>query len=153
MPANACRVSLFAAATLLVATGLHARPACAQIGEAAPAYAGRPLSAWQALLAQHLGVPSTVVNKAPSADLWEGQTDEDELGFTYDEVDGLLYLLVERGYHPEACIKAGFAREFVERVVRRVRQNHFKRVMPPIAWLSAGKEGYDLSSLWDWGRN
>lgn len=55
MPANACRVSLFAAATLLVATGLHARPACAQIGEAAPAYAGRPLSAWQALLAQHLG--------------------------------------------------------------------------------------------------
>ena len=104
-------------------------------------------------LARHLGVPLTVINKVPSADLWEGQTDENELGFTYDEVDRLLYLLVERGYHPEACIEAGFKREFVERVVRRVRQNHFKRVMPPIGWLSAGKAGYDLSSLWKWGRN
>jgi NAD+ synthase len=99
-------------------------------------------------LARHLGVPLTVINKVPSADLWEGQTDEDELGFTYDEVDRLLYLLVEQGYGPEACIEAGFKREFVERVVHRVRQNHFKRIMPPVGWLSAGKEGYDLSSLW-----
>jgi NAD+ synthase len=103
-------------------------------------------------LAQHLGVPPAVINKAPSADLWEGQTDENELGFTYDAVDRLLHLLIEQGYTPETCIEAGFEREFVARVVHRVRQNHFKRVMPPIGWLSAGKDGYDLSSLKDWER-
>ncbi len=103
-------------------------------------------------LARHLGVPDAVINKAPSADLWEGQTDENELGFTYDEVDQLLYLLIERGYSPEACIEHGFERNFVERVVRRVRQNQFKRVMPPIGWLSGDADGYNLSSLGIFGR-
>ncbi|MGI6740845.1 MAG: NAD+ synthase [Brevefilum sp.] len=101
-------------------------------------------------LARHLGVPEAVISKAPSADLWEGQTDEDDLGFTYDEVDRLLYLLIERGDSPEACIEAGFGREFVGCVVRRVRQNHFKRVMPPIGWLSGGVNGYNLSSFGNW---
>ncbi|NLN70661.1 MAG: NAD+ synthase [Chloroflexi bacterium] len=103
-------------------------------------------------LARHLGVPDAVINKAPSADLWEGQTDENELGFTYDEVDRLLHLLIERGYSPEACIEHGFERNFVERVVRRVRQNQFKRVMPPIGWLSGDADGYNLSSLGIFGR-
>jgi len=102
-------------------------------------------------LANDLGVPEQVIAKAPSADLWEGQTDEGELGFTYEEVDQLLYLLVDQRYRPENCIAEGFERTFVEQVVRRMRQNHYKRVMPPIAKLSERTIGYDFLYLRDWG--
>mgnify|MGYP001044500736 CR=1 FL=1 len=102
-------------------------------------------------LARALGVPEKVIQKAPSADLWKGQTDEGELGFTYEEVDKLLYLLVDQRYRPENCIEEGFDRAFVERVVKMVRQNHFKRTMPPIAKLSQRTIGYDFLYLRDWG--
>ena len=102
-------------------------------------------------LAKYLGVPEKVIQKAPSADLWDGQTDEGELGFTYTDVDQLLYLLVDQRYRPETCIEEGFDRAFVEKVVRRVQTNHFKRVMPPIAKLSERTIGYDFLYLRDWG--
>ncbi len=102
-------------------------------------------------LAQALGVPDQVIEKAPSADLWQGQTDEGEFGFTYEAVDQLLYLLVDQRYRPEACIKEGFDAQFVHKVVRMMRQNHFKRVMPPIAKLSQRTIGYDFLYLRDWG--
>jgi len=102
-------------------------------------------------LARHLGLPDTVIQKAPSADLWAGQTDEGELGFTYAEVDKLLYLLFDQRYRPETCVEEGFDRAFVDAVVRRVRKNHFKRVMPPIAKLSQRTIGYDFLYLRDWG--
>jgi NAD+ synthase len=102
-------------------------------------------------LARALGVPDVIVDKAPSADLWVGQTDEDELGFTYDEVDKLLYLLVDQRYRPEECVEAGFDESFVREVVRRIQRNHFKRVMPPIAKLSNRTIGYDFLYLRDWG--
>lgn len=91
-------------------------------------------------LAKHLGVPSQIINKTPSADLWEGQTDEGDLGFTYEEVDQLLYLLIDQHLHPETCIEMGFNRSFVEIVIKKIRQNSFKRVMPPIAKLSKGTD-------------
>lgn len=102
-------------------------------------------------LSRAVGVPEAVIEKAPSADLWQGQTDEGELGFTYEDVDQLLYLLVDQRYRPEACVEEGFDRAFVERVVRMMRQNHFKRVMPPIAKLSQRTIGYDFLYLRDWG--
>jgi len=102
-------------------------------------------------LAQALGVPEKVIKKTPSADLWQGQTDEGELGFTYEEVDQLLYLLVDQRYKPEACVDEGFDKGFVERVMRMMRQNHFKRVMPPIAKLSQRTIGYDFLYPRDWG--
>ncbi|MEA3327298.1 MAG: NAD+ synthase [Chloroflexota bacterium] len=102
-------------------------------------------------LAKALGVPEEVIQKPPSADLWQGQTDEGELGFTYADVDQLLYLLVDQRYRPETCIEEGFDRVFVEQVMRRMRQNHFKRVMPPIAKLSERTIGYDFLYLRDWG--
>ena len=89
--------------------------------------------------------------KTPTADLWAGQTDEGELGFTYEEVDKLLYLLVDQRYSPMECIEAGFAEDFVRKVVERVRRNHFKRVLPPIAKLSNRTVGYDFLYLRDWG--
>ena len=102
-------------------------------------------------LARHMSVPEEIIAKPPSADLWQGQTDEDELGFTYDEVDRLLYLLVDQRYSPEECVEAGFEHAFVETVLRRVQRNHFKRVMPPIAKLSDRTVGYDFLYLRDWG--
>lgn len=102
-------------------------------------------------LARDLGVPEAVIDKAPSADLWIGQTDEDELGFTYAEVDQLLYLLVDQRYSPQDCVEAGFNQSFVQAVVNRIRRNHFKRVLPPIAKLSNRTIGYDFLYLRDWG--
>lgn len=104
---------------------------------------------WQ--LAQAMQVPEEIVNKAPSADLWVGQTDEGELGFTYASVDRLLYLLVDERYSPQACVEAGFEEDFVRTVVRRIQHTQFKRMLPPIAKLSNRTVGYDFLYLRDWG--
>jgi len=102
-------------------------------------------------LSRAFGTPSAIVDKPPSADLWLGQTDEGELGFTYEQADQLLYLLVDQRYSPEDCIEAGFAESFVKAVVERMRRNHFKRILPPIAKLSNRTIGYDFLYLRDWG--
>jgi NAD+ synthase len=102
-------------------------------------------------LAGALAVPNVITQKPPSADLWVGQTDEDELGFTYNEVDKLLYLLVDQRYTPQDCVESGFSEQFVSTVVERMRKNHFKRIMPPIAKLTNRTVGYDFLYLRDWG--
>ena len=95
-------------------------------------------------LARALGVPEVILAKPPSADLWRGQTDEGELGFTYAEVDRLLLLLVDGRYSPEACVEAGFDSAFVQAVIDRIRRNQYKRMLPPIAKLSDRALGYDF---------
>lgn len=102
-------------------------------------------------LSRALKVPAAIVGKPPSADLWVGQTDEDELGFTYEDVDKLLYLLVDQRYNPQECVEAGFAQSFVDNVVRRIRAMQFKRMLPPIAKVSNRTIGYDFLYLRDWG--
>jgi NAD+ synthase len=102
-------------------------------------------------LSRALGVPEQIIDKPPSADLWAGQTDEGELGFTYAEVDQLLYLLVDQRYSPQDCVEAGFRVEFVSDVVERIRRSHFKRILPPIAKLTNRTIGYDFLYLRDWG--
>ncbi len=102
-------------------------------------------------LARAIGVPAPIVDKPPTADLWPGQTDEGEMGLTYERVDQLLYLLVDQRYHPEECMEAGFEKSFVERVLKMIRQNQFKRMPPIIAKLSNRTVGYDFLYLRDWG--
>ncbi|MFZ4826384.1 MAG: NAD+ synthase [Phototrophicaceae bacterium] len=101
-------------------------------------------------LARHLGVPAPIIDKAPSADLWDGQTDESELGFTYDAVDQLLYLLVDERYTVEEAVAEGFSHDFVAHVWRRVKANHYKRTMPNIAKVSDRTLGHDFLYLRDW---
>lgn len=84
------------------------------------------------LLADHLGLPREVLAKRPSADLWEGQADEDELGFTYAEADGLLHFLVDEHLAPRQLASLGFAPALVEKVATRMRAMAFKRVLPPV---------------------
>jgi NAD+ synthase len=95
-------------------------------------------------LAKEMRVPDVILQKPPSADLWVGQTDEGELGFTYAEVDQLLYLLVEQHKSIAECEAEGFRKDFVERVLRRIRGYRFKRVMPAIARITEGDAGLDL---------
>ena len=102
-------------------------------------------------LARAIDIPAPIIDKPPSADLWVGQTDEGELGFTYDDVDRLLYLLVDQRYSPQECIEEGFEAKFVNAVLNRIRRNQFKRMMPPIAKLSNRTVGYDFLYLRDWG--
>lgn len=102
-------------------------------------------------LSRAMNVPDIIIDKPPTADLWDGQTDEDELGFTYEEVDRLLYLLIDERYKPEDCIEIGFDADFVMKVVKRVQRNQFKRILPPIAKISHRTIGYDYLYLRDWG--
>ena len=97
-----------------------------------------------------MGVPDSILDKAPSADLWEGQTDEDELGFTYDDADQILYLLVDERYTVAEVADEGFDRDFVERIWQRVKINHYKRTMPNIAKLSKRTIGHDFLYLRDY---
>lgn len=101
-------------------------------------------------LAQAMGVPQAIIDKAPSADLWEGQTDEGELGYTYDMADQALYLLVDLRYTVDECVEVGFERQFIEAVWRRVRRNHYKRTVPNVAKLSGRTLGHDFLYLRSW---
>ncbi len=102
-------------------------------------------------LAQEMRLPPAVLNKPASADLWPGQTDEADLGLTYERVDQLLYLLFDRRFSAQDCVDAGFERSFVDDVLKRVRRSQYKRVLPPVAKLSNRTVGYDFLYLRDWG--
>jgi NAD+ synthase len=95
-------------------------------------------------------VPQSILDKAPSADLWAGQTDEDELGFTYNDVDQVLYLLVDERYTVDEVAEEGFNADFVANVWRRVKANHYKRTMPNVAKVSRRSIGHDFLYLRDW---
>lgn len=97
---------------------------------------------WQ--LAAWLGLPKSVIDKAPTADLWPGQTDEGEIGMTYVKVDRLLYHLLDRATRPRDLIRQGFPRADVERVVKLIRATQFKRQMPATAKLSTRTVGTDF---------
>jgi NAD+ synthase len=102
-------------------------------------------------LSRHMGVPDEIIAKSPTADLWVGQTDEGELGFTYDAVDRLLVLLVDQRHRTEEAVAAGFDRSFVERVSRMVRRSQYKRRLPLIAKISTRTIDRDFRYARDWG--
>jgi NAD+ synthase len=102
-------------------------------------------------LARHLGLPPSVIEKAPTADLWSGQTDENELGFSYHEVDRLLYRMIDERCSASELEDMGFDATFVERISRMVRSSQFKRRLPVIAKLSARSIDTDFRYSRDWG--
>ncbi|MGZ6313466.1 MAG: NAD+ synthase [Candidatus Limnocylindrales bacterium] len=94
-------------------------------------------------LAEAVGVPPRIVRKAPSADLWPGQTDEAEVGFEYADVDRLLYWQIDRRRTPEELAAMGFEPAFIERVAAMVAGAEFKRQIPPVAKISSRTAGVD----------
>jgi NAD+ synthase len=104
---------------------------------------------WQ--LARHLGLPSTIVDKVPSADLWEGQSDEEELGCTYPQLDALLYHLIDERRNDDELKALGYDSAFVDRVKSLIRRNQFKRRPPLIAKVSYRTVNVDFRYVRDWG--
>ncbi|MCL6636799.1 MAG: NAD+ synthase [Alicyclobacillus sp.] len=102
-------------------------------------------------LAAALGVPRSILEKPPSADLWADQTDERELGFTYDDADEVLYQLIDLRLSPADLVARGYDAAFVQRLVQRVARNQYKRKPPIIAKLSGRTIGVDFRYLRDWG--
>jgi NAD+ synthase len=102
-------------------------------------------------LSRHMGVPQSILDKAPSADLIPGQTDENDLGFTYAEVDRLLYMLVDERYSTEEVVEAGYPMPFVQKALEMVRRSQYKRVMSVIPKLSGRTIDHDFRYLRDWG--
>jgi NAD+ synthase len=102
-------------------------------------------------LSEAVGVPGAVVAKQPSADLWQGQTDEHELGFEYREVDRLLYLMIDQRYEDDELAAAGVDAAFIARVRGMVQRSQFKRRLPIIAKVSARTIDRDFRYARDWG--
>lgn len=104
---------------------------------------------WQ--LAELLKVPKNIIKKKPSADLWIGQTDEKELGFSYAEADRLLFYMVDCRYYDSELQQLGFKPDFIKRVRTIIRKNQFKRVPPIIAKVSNRTINVDFRYNRDWG--
>lgn len=102
-------------------------------------------------LSRHLGVPQGIVDRPPSADLWDGQTDEQELGYSYDAIDALLFLLIDRRHAPEVLVAEGFDADFVSEISERVRLNQYKRRPPLIAKVASRTVNLDYRYARDWG--
>ena len=101
-------------------------------------------------LSRHLEIPEEIVNKAPSADLWQGQTDETELGMKYAEVDHLLHEMVDRRQRREGLLRLGFAPELIDRVCKLMKQSQYKRKMPVIVKISNRTVDKDFLYPRDW---
>ncbi len=105
---------------------------------------------WQ--LSEAMEVPREVIDKKPSADLWAGQTDEEELGFSYRQVDELLYQMVDlRLTRPELLV-AGFEPSFIDTIYGKIQNSHFKRRLPVIAKVSNRTIDRDFRYARDWGK-
>ena len=94
-------------------------------------------------LASAVGVPESIIRKAPSADLWPGQTDEGEAGFSYPVLDRILFWRIDKRRSVDEVVALGFDQAMVERVDRMVAAAEFKRQVPPIAKLGPRTAGVD----------
>jgi NAD+ synthase len=94
-------------------------------------------------LAVAIGVPDPIVRKAPTADLWPGQTDETEGGFSYPVLDRLLFWRIDKRRSVEEMVALGFDPAMIERVDRMVAGAEFKRQVPPVAKLGPRTAGVD----------
>jgi NAD+ synthase len=103
-------------------------------------------------LAKHRGVPSAILEKPPTADLWEGQSDEAELGLTYDELDRILVEVVDKRIPLDEMSERGFDPSQVERVMHMIRSTQFKRRSPIIPKISTRSVNHDFLYKRDWGK-
>jgi NAD+ synthase (glutamine-hydrolysing) len=86
-------------------------------------------------LARHLGVPSQIIDKAPSADLHQGQTDEGDMGIVYESADQILHWMLS-GFSVDELVARGFDAEEVRTVRKRLESTHWKRRLPTVAMVS-----------------
>ncbi len=104
------------------------------------------------LLAAHLGIPDAIIWKTATADLWEGQSDEKEIGYAYRDIDRLLALLIGRRASAAEAVAAGFPRIMMRRITRMITTSQFKRRPPLIAKIAPRTVNLDFRYPRDWGR-
>jgi NAD+ synthase len=103
-------------------------------------------------LAAYLEVPGSIRAKPPTAGLWAGQTDEDEIGMTYAEIDEILFHLVDERETRSELVRRGLDGRKIDHVVAKIRNSEFKRQLPPIAKLSTRTVGHDFLYPYDWDK-
>ncbi len=96
-------------------------------------------------LAEFLGVPESIRKKPPSADLWAGQSDEADLGYSYEELDFALRLYVEERLEYEKILSRGVDKNLLDMIISRIYKNQFKRKMPVIAKLTSRTINHDFN--------
>jgi len=103
------------------------------------------------LLSRHMGVPDAVIAKKPSADLFPGQTDEGDLGFSYDEMDKALFRIVDCREDPRELAGSGeISPELVNFCIKKITTMQFKRQMPLIAMVSFRTINQSFNYPRDW---
>ncbi|MBD3796661.1 MAG: NAD+ synthase [Campylobacterales bacterium] len=95
--------------------------------------------------ARYLGVTKSIIDKPPSADLWAGQSDEADLGYSYEQLDAAMKLYVDQRLTREATIAKGIDEKMLDMIIKRIFANHFKRKMPVIAKLTSRTLGHDFN--------
>lgn len=102
-------------------------------------------------LAEAVRVPRNIIQKKPTADLWQNQTDEGELGFLYKDVDRLLYYMIDERRRESELREMGFGKDFIARVKEKVKGSQFKRRPPLVAKISQRTVNVDFRYVRDWG--
>jgi NAD+ synthase len=100
-------------------------------------------------LARHLKIPDKILKKKPTAGLWTGQTDEGELGLTYNKIDKILYQMVDMRKTKKELVSEGFPKKDVEKIIGLIKSSEFKRHLPPIPKISARTVGHDFLFPYD----
>ncbi len=96
-------------------------------------------------LAKYLDIPKSIISKPPSADLWSGQSDEADLGYSYADIDFALKLYVEERLEDERILQRGVDKELLSMIKSRIYKNQFKRKMPVIAKLTSRTINHDFN--------
>ncbi len=103
-------------------------------------------------LSEYLEIPEAIIKKKPSADLWTDQTDEGEIGFTYDLLDRILYQMVDMRFSEEEMLDEGFLTEDISRIKKMITGTQFKRTMPPVTKIHNRTIGLDFRYPRDWNK-
>lgn len=104
------------------------------------------------VLGKHLGIPEEILKKDPSAGLWPGQTDEEEIGIEYDKMDKILYQIVDLRKQKTEVLSMGFPEKTLDRIIEMIKNSEFKRKLPPIPKISERTVGHDFLFPYDWGK-
>ncbi len=94
--------------------------------------------------AKYLNIPESIISKPPSADLFEGQSDESEIGASYYQIDKIYKLYVEERWKIEKIIEVVGDEVLVKKLISRIYKNQFKRTTPVIAKLTNRTFGHDF---------
>jgi NAD+ synthase len=94
--------------------------------------------------AKYLGVPDSIIEKPPSADLYEGQSDEADLGYTYAQLDSVMKMYVEDRLNRIQILNRGVEPQLIDLIISKIYNNQFKRKMPIVAKLTERTVGHDF---------